>query len=49
MLVTLIKKLGFLNVMLAYVGGYVLFGMMLLTTCDVIGRYLFNMPITGAY
>lgn len=49
MLMTLVKRLGFLNVMLAYVGGYVLFGMMLLTTCDVIGRYLFNMPITGAY
>ena len=49
MLKTIVRRLGSLNVMLAYVGGYVLFGMMILTTCDVIGRYLFNLPITGAY
>ena len=49
MLRTIAKSLGALNVVLAYAGGYVLFGMMLLTTCDVIGRYIFNRPITGAY
>lgn len=49
MLKTIVKRLGSLNVMLAYVGGYVLFGMMLLTVCDVTGRYIFNLPITGAY
>lgn len=35
--------------MLAYAGSYVLFGMMLMTTCDVVGRYILNLPITGAY
>lgn len=43
------KRFRSFNVLLAYVGGYVLFGMMLLTTCDVIGRYIFNLPISGAY
>ena len=49
MIKTVAKKLGSLNTWLAKVGGYVLLGMMLLTTCDVIGRYIFNSPITGAY
>jgi len=49
MLKAIVKRLGSLNVMLAYVGGYVLFGMMILTVCDVTGRYIFNLPITGAY
>ena len=49
MIKTMAKKLGSLNTWLAKVGGYVLLGMMLLTTCDVIGRYIFNAPITGAY
>ena len=49
MLKTIVRRLGSLNVMLAYVGGYVLFGMMILTVCDVTGRYVFNLPITGAY
>lgn len=49
MLKTIARRFGTLNVMLAYVGAYVLFGMMLLTICDVIGRYIFNLPITGAY
>jgi TRAP-type C4-dicarboxylate transport system permease small subunit len=49
MIKTVAKKLGSLNTWLAKVGGYVLLGMMLLTTCDVIGRYVFNSPITGAY
>ncbi len=45
----IVRRIGSLNVLLAYAGAYVLFGMMLLTTCDVIGRYIFNLPITGAY
>ena len=43
------KGIRSLNVLLAYAGSYVLFGMMLLTIFDVIGRYIFNLPITGAY
>jgi TRAP-type C4-dicarboxylate transport system permease small subunit len=38
-----------LNLWLGFGGGVVLLGMMLLTTCDVIGRYVFNLPFTGAY
>ena len=49
MLKAIVRKFGSLNVLLAYAGAYVLFGMMLLTTCDVIGRYIFNLPITGDY
>lgn len=49
MLKAIVRGFGSLNVMLAHAGAYVLFGMMLLTTCDVIGRYIFNLPITGAY
>ena len=43
------KGIRSLNVLLAYAGSYVLFGMMLLTISDVIGRYIFNSPITGAF
>jgi TRAP-type C4-dicarboxylate transport system permease small subunit len=49
MIKTIIKKLGSLSSLLGHAGGYILFGMMLLTVCDVIGRYIFNSPITGAY
>ena len=38
-----------LNVLFAYAGSYVLFFMMLLTTCDVVGRYILKLPIKGAY
>ena len=34
---------------LAYVAAFATFIMMLLTTADAGGRYLFNRPITGAY
>ena len=37
-----------LQVMLEGVAGATLFGMMLLTTADVSGRYFFNSPILGA-
>jgi len=42
-------KLGRLSSGLAYVGCISLFAMMCLTTIDVVGRYLFNRPITGAF
>jgi len=34
---------------LSYVGGLVLFALMLLTAIDVTGRYLFNTPFIGTY
>jgi TRAP-type C4-dicarboxylate transport system permease small subunit len=34
---------------IGYIGAFALFAMMLLTTTDVVGRYLFNKPLTGAY
>jgi TRAP-type transport system small permease protein len=43
------KKLGWLSAKLAYVGALALFIMMCLTAADVIGRYLFNHPITGVF
>lgn len=49
MIQNLDKGIRSLNVLLAYAGSYVLFGMMLLTIFDVIGRYIFNLPITGAF
>jgi len=41
-------KLGRGALVLACLGGAMLIAMMLLTVCDVIGRYLFNAPILGA-
>ena len=49
MLKALVRKFGSINIILAHAGAYVLFGMMLLTTSDVVGRYVLNLPITGAY
>ena len=43
------KKIGAANTWLAKAGGYVLLCMMVLTISDVIGRYFFNSPVTGAY
>lgn len=43
------RKLGWLSAKLAYVGAAALFVMMCLTAADVIGRYLFNHPITGVF
>ncbi len=43
------KKLGVLSTLLSYVGACALFLMMCLTTVDVIGRYVFNSPILGAF
>lgn len=45
----LIQALGSMTSFLGKAGAGVLFCMMLLTVCDVIGRYLFNAPIMGGY
>jgi TRAP-type C4-dicarboxylate transport system permease small subunit len=49
MIKAMAKKIGSVNTWLAKAGGYVLLCMMVLTICDVIGRYFFNSPVTGAY
>jgi TRAP-type C4-dicarboxylate transport system permease small subunit len=49
MLKAITKWAGSLSILLGHAGGYILFSMMLLTVCDVIGRYAFNSPITGGY
>ena len=49
MIKTIFKKIGFLSTVLGQAGGFILLCMMLLTVCDVIGRYIFNSPITGGY
>jgi len=46
---TVIRKMGVCSSFLAGLGAFALFGMMALTTADVIGRYLFNSPILGAF
>ncbi len=46
---TTLKKLGWPANKLSYLGAASLFIMMLLTAADVAGRYLFNMPILGAF
>ena len=38
-----------INRMMSFTGMLVLFLMMLLTTADVIGRYLFNKPVQGTF
>ena len=43
------KKMAWLSSTLSYLGAFSLFTMMCLTTVDVVGRYLFNRPITGAF
>jgi TRAP-type C4-dicarboxylate transport system permease small subunit len=43
------KKLAWFSSALSCVGAFSLFTMMCLTTVDVVGRYLFNNPITGVF
>jgi TRAP-type C4-dicarboxylate transport system permease small subunit len=38
-----------ISLLFGSVGGIVLICMMLITVCDVVGRYFFNRPITGVY
>jgi TRAP-type C4-dicarboxylate transport system permease small subunit len=49
MIKAIASKIGSVNTWLAKAGGYVLLCMMVLTVSDVIGRYFFNSPVTGAY
>lgn len=44
-----VDKLGRFSSILAYLGAFSLFVMMLLTAVDVVGRYVFNSPITGTF
>ena len=46
---TLDKSIHLINSALRYVCMSLLFFMMALGTCDVMGRYLFNKPILGTY
>jgi TRAP-type C4-dicarboxylate transport system permease small subunit len=46
---TIAKGVGAINSALRYVCMSLLFFMMGLGTCDVLGRYLFNKPILGTY
>lgn len=46
---TVSSKLGRISALLAYAGASALFVMMVLTTADVVGRYLFNSPILGVF
>lgn len=41
------KAMGGCSAVMAYIGALALFILMLLTTADVTGRYLFNKPILG--
>jgi TRAP-type C4-dicarboxylate transport system permease small subunit len=43
------NKLAWFSKNLSYLGAFALFAMMCLTTVDVVGRYLFNRPITGVF
>jgi len=45
----MLEKISSVSKLLSYVGAAVLFVLMLLTTADVAGRYLFNAPITGVF
>lgn len=45
----ILNKIGFVTKILSYAAAFVLFGMMLLTTFDVVGRYLFHAPILGVF
>jgi TRAP-type C4-dicarboxylate transport system permease small subunit len=43
------KKIQKASSIFGYFGAIALFAMMLLTTIDVVGRYLFNAPLMGAF
>jgi len=46
---TLLAKSGIFSSLLSNLGALALFAMMTLTVLDVAGRYLFNVPILGAF
>jgi TRAP-type C4-dicarboxylate transport system permease small subunit len=45
----MVEKLGVPGTILAGLGAVALFAQMCLVTADVVGRYLFDSPITGVY
>ena len=45
----ILEKLGLFSSTLSYLGAFSLFVMMCLTAADVLGRYIFNSPITGTF
>ncbi len=45
----MVEKLGVFSSALGYLGALSLFAMMCLTAADVMGRYIFSTPITGAF
>jgi TRAP-type C4-dicarboxylate transport system permease small subunit len=45
----LLKRSELFSSTLAYLGAFSLFAMMCLTAADVLGRYVFNSPITGTF
>lgn len=50
MINSILDKIGFLTTILKHAAALALFfGLMLLTTIDVIGRYLFDTPIMGVF
>lgn len=46
---TISKKFQKISDFFGYLGSIALFGMMVLTTIDVTGRYIFNSPLMGAF
>lgn len=46
---TFSKIIQKISTLFGYLGAVALFAMMLLTTSDVVGRYIFNSPILGAF
>jgi TRAP-type C4-dicarboxylate transport system permease small subunit len=46
---TIPQKIETVSRYLSYIGNAALFVMMCLSTADVVGRYLFNKPITGVF
>ncbi len=49
MLKTIFKIIDGVNKLFVNAAALVLFGMMLMTSLDVVGRYLFNAPLTGVF
>lgn len=46
---SMFEKLGLFSSTLSYLGAFSLFVLMGLTAADVLGRYIFNSPITGTF
>lgn len=46
---TIVNKTTILSDRFSYIGAFTLFTLMVLTTADVVGRYVFKNPIIGTY